>query len=97
MNGLEAIELMKQGSQVSDGEYVYKIENNLVLVRSLNGKLFNIDNAFDFTPEYREYIEPKSLTGWERVEKDIMYYGIDYVGEIYSSTEIRHHVDKKKI
>ena len=34
MNGLEAIELMKQGSQVSDGEYVYKIENNLVLVRS---------------------------------------------------------------
>ena len=67
MNGLEAIELMKQGSQVSDGEYVYKIENNLVLVRSLNGKLFNIDNSFDFTSEYEEYIEPKLLTGWERV------------------------------
>lgn len=70
MNGLEAIELMKQGSQVSDGEYVYKIENNLVLVRSLNGKLFNIDNSFDFTSEYEEYIEPKPLTGWERVEGD---------------------------
>ena len=70
MNRLEAIELMKQGSQVSDGEYVYKIENNLVLVRSLNGKLFNIDNSFDFTSEYEEYIEPKPLTGWERVEGD---------------------------
>ena len=68
MNRLEAIELMKQGSQVSDGEYVYKIENNLVLVRSLNGKLFNIDNSFDFTSEYEEYIEPKPLTGWERVD-----------------------------
>lgn len=68
MNGLEAIELMKQGSQVSDGEYVYKIENNLVLVRSLNGKLFNIDNSFDFTSEYEEYIESKQLTGWERRE-----------------------------
>lgn len=67
MNGLEAIRLMEQGSQVSDGEYVYKIENNLVLVRSLNGKLFNIDNSFDFTSEYEEYIEPKLLTGWERV------------------------------
>lgn len=77
MNGLEAIELMKQGSQVSDGEYVYKIENNLVLVRSLNGKLFNIDNSFDFTSEYEEYIEPKPLTGWERVEDGERYRTID--------------------
>ena len=77
MNGLEAVELMKQGSQVSDGEYVYKIENNLVLVRSLNGKLFNIDNSFDFTSEYEEYIEPKPLTGWERVEDGERYRTID--------------------
>ena len=77
MNGLEAVELMKQGSQVSDGEYDYKIENNLVLVRSLNGKLFNIDNSFDFTSEYEEYIEPKPLTGWERVEDGERYRTID--------------------
>ena len=85
MNGLEAIELMKQGSQVSDGEYVYKIENNLVLVRSLNGKLFNIDNSFDFTSEYEEYIEPKPLTGWERVDGKM--YNVIVVNDLGKSME----------
>lgn len=85
MNGLEAIELMKQGSQVSDGEYVYKIENNLVLVRSLNGKLFNIDNSFDFTSEYEEYIEPKPLTGWERVDGKM--YNVIVVNDLGESME----------
>ncbi|WP_317327047.1 hypothetical protein [Turicibacter sanguinis] len=85
MNGLEAIELMKQGSQVSDGEYVYKIENNLVLVRSLNGKLFNIDNSFDFTSEYEEYIEPKPLTGWERVDGKM--YNVILVNDLGKSME----------
>ena len=85
MNRLEAIELMKQGSQVSDGEYVYKIENNLVLVRSLNGKLFNIDNSFDFTSEYEEYIEPKPLTGWERVDGKM--YNVIVVNDLGESME----------
>lgn len=85
MNRLEAIELMKQGSQVSDGEYVYKIENNLVLVRSLNGKLFNIDNSFDFTSEYEEYIEPKPLTGWERVDGKM--YNVIVVNDLGKSME----------
>ena len=85
MNGLEAIELMKQGSQVSDGEYVYRIENNLVLVRSVNGKLFKIDNSFDFTSEYEEYIEPKPLTGWERVDGKM--YNVILVNALGESME----------
>lgn len=94
MNGLEAIELMKQGSQVSDGEYVYKIENNLVLVRSLNGKLFNIDNSFDFTSEYEEYIEPKPLTGWERVDEERSYYYIDGLVNVKKTFEANHEIDE---
>lgn len=78
MNGLEAIKLMEQGSQISDGEYVYKIENGLVLLRRIDctDGGFKIDNGFDFTSTYKEYIEPKSLIGWERAgqSKDKFYY-----------------------
>lgn len=94
MNGLEAIELMKQGSQVSDGEYVYKIENNLVLVRSLNGKLFNIDNSFDFTSEYEEYIEPKPLTGWKRVNEGQNFYFTGGLMEVNNAVETNFELDK---
>ena len=78
MNGLEAIELMKQGKQVSDGNHVYKIENNLVLLRRIDCTDFGfkIDNSFDFTVNYEEYIEPKPLTGWERVGENESYYNI---------------------
>lgn len=98
MNGLEAIELMKQGSQVSDGEYVYKIENNLVLVRSLNRKLFNIDNSFDFTSEYEEYIESKTLTGWDRTEhwEDVEgFYSIAECDVLADRTSYNHVLNQK--
>lgn len=80
MNGLEAIKLMEQGKQVVDGEgIVYKIIDNAVhymYKNDLSGK-YCLDTAFDFGIEYEEYIPPKPLTGWERVDTNNgKYYSI---------------------
>lgn len=96
MNGLEAIRLMEQGKIITDGREFWKIENEEIVKSNKRMKDWFGIYKFLMEGEYEEYIEPKPLTGWERVEKDIMYYGIDYVGEIYGSTEIRHHIDKKR-
>lgn len=82
MNGLEAIELMKQGKMVvevgTSEPFVLKIENGIVLSKSTivsDGK-WGVDDCFDFTVNYEEYIEPKPLTGWERVGENESYYHI---------------------
>ena len=82
MNGLEAIELMKQGKMVvevgTSEPFVLKIENGIVLSKSTivsDGK-WGVDDCFDFTVNYEEYIEPKPLTGWERVGENESYYNI---------------------
>ena len=82
MNGLEAIELMKQGKMGVEGgtsePFVLKIENGIVLSKSTivsDGK-WGVDDCFDFTVNYEEYIEPKPLTGWERVGENESYYNI---------------------
>lgn len=75
MNGLEAIELMKKGKMVQNERCIYKLENGEVLFKN---KL-NVDDeflkskSFNFTSNYEEYIEPKSLTGWERVKEGNPY------------------------
>ncbi|MDB8553803.1 hypothetical protein, partial [Turicibacter sanguinis] len=61
---------------------------------SLNGKLFNIDNSFDFTSEYEEYIEPKRLTGWERVDKTQTYYYINGFDSVNNTIEANYEIDK---
>lgn len=83
MNGLEAIELMKQGKMVisehGDDVIINKIKGGNVyfiydhLKRSDEWEL---DDCFDFTKTYEEYIEPKPLTGWERVGENESYYNI---------------------
>ena len=82
MNGLEAIELMKQGKMVvevgTSEPFILKIENGIVLSKStivLDDK-WVVDDCFDFTVNYEEYIEPKPLTGWERVGENESYYNI---------------------
>ena len=82
MNGLEAIELMKQGKMVvevgTSEPFILKIENGIVLSKSTivsDGK-WGVDDCFDFTVNYEEYIEPKPLTGWERVGENESYYNI---------------------
>ena len=37
---------------------------------------WGVDDCFDFTVNYEEYIEPKPLTGWERVGENESYYHI---------------------
>ena len=82
MNGLEAIEFMKQGGLVIEvgvnEPFILKIENGIVLSKSTivsDGK-WGVDDCFDFTVNYEEYIEPKPLTGWERVGENESYYNI---------------------
>lgn len=79
MNGLEAIELMKQGKIVTDGKRKYQINDGKITVltyvvrndigaeRELWENVEYFNTAKD---SYEEYIEPKPLTGWERVEGD---------------------------
>lgn len=79
MNGLEAIELMKQGKIVTDGKRKYQISDGKITVltyvvrndigagRELWENVEYFNTAKD---SYEEYIEPKPLTGWERVEGD---------------------------
>ena len=82
MNGLEAIELMKQGKMVievgTNEPFILKIENGVIWFKSsksLNSEWI-IDDSFDFTIDYEEYVE-KQLTGWERVNENELYYSIN--------------------
>ncbi len=75
MNGLEAIEFMKQGKMVIDvnayERFIFKIiDGNVCYKLEYGNDDYRIDDSFDFTAKYEEYIEPKSLTGWERSEDD---------------------------
>ena len=72
MNGLEAIELMKQGKMIKSGIWIYSMDSDGVIWLKtelhtgwVEAHTFNI-----LANDYEEYIEPKPLTGWERVEGD---------------------------
>lgn len=86
MNGLEAIELMKQGKMVievgTNEPFILRIENGIVWFKNsnvLDGE-WVIDDSFDFTIDYEEYVE-NQLTGWERVDKFDKYFSIQDDGE----------------
>ena len=72
MNGLEAIELMKQGKMIKSGIWIYSMDSDGVIWLKtelhtgwVEAHTFNI-----LANDYEEYIEPKPLTSWERVEGD---------------------------
>ena len=101
MNGLEAIELMKQGKLVVStdevGEtYVFKILNNNVCFKDIKDSddEYQSDFAFDFSVTYEEYIEPKPLIGWERVDKTQTYYYINGFNALNDTIEANYEVDK---
>ena len=86
MNGLEAIEYMKQGGLVKtvigDDIVINKIVDNIVhyiFESEKNNGSWGIDCSFDFSKSYEEYIEPKQLIGWERVDKGKEFY---YINEL---------------
>lgn len=70
MNGLEAIELMKQGKMVkSSKHYPHFIDletgkMKILITESSVAPAVNFDINYE---GYEEYIEPKPSTGWERV------------------------------
>ena len=70
MNGLEAIELMKQGKKVSivDAAGFYQIKDGRIWLTYPTSKVTGEVLFFDLSNTYCEYIEPKPLTGWERVD-----------------------------
>lgn len=84
MNGLEAIELMKQGKMIKSGIWIYSMDSDGVIwlkAESNTGwvgaHMFNI-----LANDYEEYIEPKTLTGWERAEEDEQYHAVGCVSVI---------------
>lgn len=78
LTGLEAIELMKQGKTVIE---VFEEEGfDALIFKIVDGNVchklpqeddseYEVDWGFDFTINYKEYIESKPLTGWERVDE----------------------------
>ena len=79
MNGLEAIELMKQGKMVKRVEHDLRFRLNGDRVEGvIPGEVWRDGWIFDINNKYEEYIEPKPLTGWERVDKDENYVLIDH-------------------
>ncbi len=94
MNGLEAIELMKQGKIVTDGKRKYKISDGKITVltyvvrndigteRELWENVEYFNTAKD---SYEKYIEPKPLTGWERVDRKM--YNVILVNDLGESME----------
>ncbi|MTO25220.1 hypothetical protein GMC23_14315 [Turicibacter sanguinis] len=90
MNGLEAIELMKQGKMVSykaiSGRIALKIEDGDLYFRYLEvcptyerliTKKWNKFPSLDLKADYEEYIEPKSLTGWHNIGEQKDFFWID--------------------
>lgn len=94
MNGLEAIELMKQGKIVTDGKRKYKISDGKItvltyVVRNDMGterELWeNVEYFNTAKDSYKEYIEPKPLIGWERVDGKM--YNVILVNDLGESME----------
>lgn len=80
MNGLEAIEAMKEGKIVFDDENVeYKIENGTVWFRERMKYDWEV-GIIDFDKPFR--LETERLTGWERVMKGEDYYRIYTLAEL---------------
>ena len=99
MNGLEAIDFMRNGGKVSlinDYAGFYEIKDNKVWLTyphmNISG---DISHNFDLSKEYCEYNETKNLAGWFRVPNNHNYYSISSCG-VVRDTELNASVDCKK-
>lgn len=96
LTGLEAIELMKQGKIVVDatGKYHFKIIDGNVCYKyyTKDDDEYAIDCAFEFSTTYKEYIESKPLTGWEKLDEGETYHLISG-REIYGCLDNKVHYD----
>ena len=91
LTGLEAVLLMQEGGYVTDGQHIYRFVNTKIEasdITSFNkGKPeWKSGNVFNFNyDQYKEYTQPKPLTGWERVGENESYYSIN--GNSYAALD----------
>lgn len=100
MNGLEAIELMKQGKKVSivDAAGFYQIKDGRIWLTYPTSKVTGEVLFFDLSNTYCEYIEPKPLTGWDRTEhwEDVEgFYSIAECDVLADRTSYNHVLNQK--
>lgn len=93
LTGVEAVLLMQEGGYVTDGQHIYRFVNTKIEasdITSFNkGKPeWKSGNVFNFNyDQYKEYIKPKPLTGWERVGENESYYSINGNSYVEEMTE----------
>ena len=94
---------MKQGKIVTDRKRKYKISDGKItvltyVVRNDMGterELWeNVEYFNTAKDSYEEYIEPKPLTGWERVDEERSYYYIDGLVNVKKTFEANHEIDE---
>ena len=91
--GLEAVLLMQEGGYITDGQHIYRFVNTKIEasdITSFNkGKpKWKSGNVFNFNyDQYKEYTQPKPLTGWERVGENESYYSINGNSYVEEMTE----------
>ena len=84
MNGLEAIDFMKNGGMVKGRTLFFRINDGIVQW-SADGKSWHIEKMFHLDKEYTEYAN--ALTGWERMELRKIVYYIDGCNDISTTCE----------
>ena len=96
MNGLEAIELMKQGKIVIriSTQILYRLQDG-VLEGCDHAGTWNSNWLFAFNAEYEEHIEPKPLTGWERAKENEEHYYLRHDGEVMEEVEEYDSLDNE--
>ena len=93
LTGLEAVLLMQEGEYITDGQHIYRFVNTKIEasdITSFNkGKPeWKSGNVFNFNyDQYKEYTQPKPLTGWERVGENESYYSINGNSYVEEMTE----------
>ena len=82
MNGLQAIELMKQGKLVTNGYYIFRYNNEAFETMEASTGNLHLNNnwgtevIFDLNDCHYEEFIPYQTTGWERVKIKDFYYRI---------------------
>lgn len=105
MNGLKVIELMQQGKKMKNATtaMVYWIEDGRLRASKLSKKgTFDQTELvagfkFPFNSQwFEEYIEPKSLIGWERVEEKDKYFTVNSLGTIEETLDFSWNIDSDR-
>ena len=95
MNGLEAVKVMMDGKRVylaNKPEIKYGISNGFIGIVDDRG-CFVEETLFNYGLDYEEYIEPKPLTGWERVNESEDAYFISVYQGVDKETDWREVAD----